>query len=151
MVENEPKSILIMHMTSQIPNNMQTNQKNITIGTWNLCLGLRNKKDYVSKIINENKLDIVCLQETDIEPNYPIDILSFKGWWFGFLSFFAHQGLPLQKKSWWRRDSIPQPSNLRLTTQTTGPRCPAPFFILTIPKLYLQFPQTFDFNNLQRP
>ena len=36
----------------------------------------------MSKIINEQKLDIVCLQETDIEPNYPLDILSFKGYEF---------------------------------------------------------------------
>ena len=54
---------------------MQTNQNNtmntkqttnITLGTWNLCLGLRNKKDYVSKMINEHKVDIMCLQEIDI-------------------------------------------------------------------------------------
>ena len=56
--------------------NMCKKPKNITIATWNLCLGLRNKKDYVSKIINEHKLDIVCLQETDIESNYPLNILS---------------------------------------------------------------------------
>ena len=60
------------------------NIKNIKIATWNLCLGLKNKKDYVSKVINEQKLDIVCLQETDIETSYPINILTFKG--YNFLS-----------------------------------------------------------------
>ena len=55
---------------------------NITLGTWNLCLGLRNKKDYVSKMINEHKVDIMCLQEIDIEANYPHNILSFKGYNF---------------------------------------------------------------------
>ena len=67
-----------MQPTTDITMNLKT--KNITIATWNLCLGLRNKKDYVSKIINEHKLDIVCLQETEIEPNYPLKILSFKGY-----------------------------------------------------------------------
>ena len=56
--------------------------KNITIGTWNLCLGLKNKKDYVSKIIKQHKVDIMCLQETDLELNYPRNILSFKGYDF---------------------------------------------------------------------
>ena len=41
-------------------------------------LGLKNKKDYVSKIISEHKLDIVCLQETEIEQSYPLNILSIK-------------------------------------------------------------------------
>ena len=50
------------------------------ICTWNLCLGLKNKKDYVSKIIKQHKLDIICLQETDVELNYPQNILSFKGY-----------------------------------------------------------------------
>ena len=59
---------------------MNFKTKNIKTATWNLCLGLSNKKDYVSKIINEHKLDIVCLQETDIKLNYPINILSFKGY-----------------------------------------------------------------------
>ena len=54
----------------------------IKIATWNLCLGLKNKKDYVSKILNEHKIDIVCLQETEIEQSYPIDILSIKGYEF---------------------------------------------------------------------
>ena len=48
--------------------------------TWNLCLGLRNKKDYVSKIITKHQIDITCLQETDIEPDYPQNILAFKGY-----------------------------------------------------------------------
>ena len=67
-------------MQSKSTHNMNFKTKNIKIATWNLCLGLSNKKDYVSKIINEHKLDIVCLQETDIQLNYPINILSFKGY-----------------------------------------------------------------------
>ena len=56
------------------------NKQNLKIGTWNLCLGLRNKKDCVSKMIREHNIDLLCLQETDIEPNYPHSILSFKGY-----------------------------------------------------------------------
>ena len=69
-------------MQIQNTNNKNTKTKNLKIATWNLCLGLRNKRDYVSKMINEHKLDIVCLQETDIEQNYPLNILSFKGYDF---------------------------------------------------------------------
>ena len=69
-------------MNSQIPKKKLSN--NITIGTWNLCLGLRNKKDYVSKTLRQHKIDIICLQETDIEPNYPLNILSCNG--YDFLS-----------------------------------------------------------------
>ena len=43
------------------------------IATWNLCLGLFHKKDYVRSIIQENNIDILTLQETElsqeIEPN----------------------------------------------------------------------------------
>ena len=73
-----------MHVQSQTTMNTQhtnTNKsKNITIGSWNLCLGLRNKKDYVSKMIKENKIDIICSQENDIKPDYPLNILSFRGY-----------------------------------------------------------------------
>ena len=33
-------------------------------------------------MINEHKVDIMCLQEIDIEANYPHNILSFKGYNF---------------------------------------------------------------------
>ena len=43
------------------------------IATWNLCLGLFHKKDYVRSILQENNIDILTLQETElsqeIEPN----------------------------------------------------------------------------------
>ena len=55
---------------------------NINIGTLNLCLGLKNKKDEVKRLLSTNKLDILCLQETELESNYPTDILAFKGYAF---------------------------------------------------------------------
>ena len=66
----------------QAPQSKIMKQRSLKIGTWNLCLGLKNKKDYVSKITKQHKIDILCLQETDIEPSYPLNILSFKGYDF---------------------------------------------------------------------
>ena len=50
------------------------------IGTLNLCLGLKNKKDEVKRLIAENKIEILCLQETELESDYPTNILSFRGY-----------------------------------------------------------------------
>ena len=52
----------------------------ITIGTWNLCLGLPNKKDIVIDILDLNKVDICCLQETEIPNGFPENILSCGGY-----------------------------------------------------------------------
>ena len=41
----------------------------IKIATLNLCLGLPNKKNDVKKLIVENNIDILCMQETEIDPN----------------------------------------------------------------------------------
>ena len=38
------------------------------------------EKDYVSKTIRDLNLDIVCLQEIDLEVNYPTNILTFQGY-----------------------------------------------------------------------
>ena len=53
-----------------------------TIGSLNLCLGLRSKKETVKKLIVDNKIDILCLQETEIPVNYTINLLTFKGYAF---------------------------------------------------------------------
>ena len=50
----------------------------VKIATWNVCLGLKNKKTYVSNTIEDNKIDICCIQECEIEKNYPSQILTFK-------------------------------------------------------------------------
>ena len=42
-------------------------ESKIKIATWNLCLGLTNKKDYVLQIITVNKIDICCMQEIDVK------------------------------------------------------------------------------------
>ena len=35
--------------------------------TWNACLGISNKIDLIINMINENKIDILCLQEVEID------------------------------------------------------------------------------------
>ena len=50
----------------------------VKLSTWNICLGLKNKKDLVIETLRREKIDICCLQEVDIEANYPKEILSSK-------------------------------------------------------------------------
>ena len=50
------------------------------IGTWNVCLGLINKKDIVTGILDLNKVDICCLQETEIPNGFPENNLNCGGY-----------------------------------------------------------------------
>ena len=52
----------------------------IKLATWNLCLGLINKKMYVTEMMKLNRIDVCCLQEIDIKPSYNHEILSWKGY-----------------------------------------------------------------------
>jgi hypothetical protein len=54
----------------------------IKIGTLNLCLGLTNKKDLVKKLIIDEKLDLLCLQETEMEINIDHNLMSFGGFFY---------------------------------------------------------------------
>ena len=38
----------------------------IKISTLNLCLGLKNKKLLVKKLLEENDIDVLCMQETEV-------------------------------------------------------------------------------------
>ena len=49
---------------------------NLRIGTWNLCLGLPNKKEMITEYLKSKNINICCLQETDVPMNYPEDILN---------------------------------------------------------------------------
>ena len=53
-------------------------QTSVKVATWNLCLGLPNKKDIVLNEIELNRIDVCCMQETEIDTNYPTNILSSK-------------------------------------------------------------------------
>jgi exonuclease III len=52
----------------------------IKIGTLNLCLGLPNKKEIVKNINKDEKIDILCLQETEIETNTDHNLMSLPGY-----------------------------------------------------------------------
>ena len=52
----------------------------IKIGSLNLCLGLPNKKDLVKKLILDNEIDILCLQETELDVNLDHGLMSFKNY-----------------------------------------------------------------------
>ena len=48
------------------------------IASWNLCLGLKKKKEYVLNTLRQENIDICLLQEVDIPRDYPTNILSSK-------------------------------------------------------------------------
>ena len=50
----------------------------IKVATWNLCLGLKNKKDTVYETLREEKIDICMLQEIEIKKDYSASLLSSK-------------------------------------------------------------------------
>ena len=52
----------------------------LKIATWNLCLGLFHKKDYVRTILHEHELDVLTLQETEILQETDIANLNIKGY-----------------------------------------------------------------------
>ena len=41
---------------------------NLKLASLNLCLGLRKKKDDIANIVRENKINILCMQEIELEP-----------------------------------------------------------------------------------
>ena len=49
------------------------------IATLNLCLGLPNKKNLVKEMFITEKIDILCLQETEVEINLDHNLLNFPG------------------------------------------------------------------------
>ena len=52
----------------------------LKIATWNLCLGLFHKKDYVRTLLYENNIDILTLQETELSPELQLENLQIKGY-----------------------------------------------------------------------
>ena len=50
----------------------------VKIATWNLCLGLINKKEIVLDELCKNNIDICCLQETEIAKDYDLSFLNSK-------------------------------------------------------------------------
>ena len=58
---------------------LPTTKMSYNIATLNLCLGLPNKKNLVKEIIINEKIDILCLQETELRINFDHNLLSFPG------------------------------------------------------------------------
>ena len=50
----------------------------VKIATWNLCLGLANKKEYVVSTIKKEEIDICMMQETEIKRDYDRKLLTDK-------------------------------------------------------------------------
>ena len=52
----------------------------LKIATWNLCLGIFHKKDYVRHILEENQIDVISLQETEISKDTDLENLKIRGY-----------------------------------------------------------------------
>ena len=52
----------------------------IRISTWNLCLGLKNKKQYIYDTLAENRIEICAVQEVEIKKDYPEHLLSSRNY-----------------------------------------------------------------------
>ena len=50
----------------------------IKVATWNICLGLKNKKDYVYEKLIQEKIDICALQEVEVDKTCPHSLLTSK-------------------------------------------------------------------------
>ena len=48
----------------------------LVIGSWNLCLGLANKKDLVINQLKNQNIAICGLQETEIQKDFPENVLN---------------------------------------------------------------------------
>ena len=49
----------------------------LKVASWNVCLGLSNKKDFVEYEIKKEKIDICCLQECEVPVNLDEKMLTF--------------------------------------------------------------------------
>ena len=50
----------------------------LKVASWNVCLGLTNKKDYIAHKIKKEKIDICCLQECEVPIGLDEKMLTFK-------------------------------------------------------------------------
>ena len=48
----------------------------LKIATLNWCLGIKNNKELVGQLLLDNQIDVLCMQEIEIEKNYPSGILN---------------------------------------------------------------------------
>ena len=62
-------------MTQKKDQMMEVKSK-LTIATWNVCLGIANKKDMITDCLKNKNIDVCCLQETEIPMNFPEEVLN---------------------------------------------------------------------------
>ena len=55
-------------------------QDSTKIATWNICLGLKRKKDYISEVIRREEIDICCIQECELQKDFDERHLTFKNY-----------------------------------------------------------------------
>ena len=55
---------------------MIKNNNKLSIATWNVCLGIANKKDTVTETLNHEGIKVCCIQETEIEQGFPDEVLN---------------------------------------------------------------------------
>ena len=84
-VESEHLLDQTMWMLRPSPNQRKVSVKlnpmlNFKIGTWNLCLGLPNKKDIVTDYLKMNNVSLCCLQETEVQADFSDAVLN-TGWY----------------------------------------------------------------------
>lgn len=48
----------------------------LRICTWNVCLGLKYKLDYVKELLTKNSIDILCIQEAEIKTDDNVSALE---------------------------------------------------------------------------
>ena len=54
-------------------------KKQLKIGTWNLCIGLAMKMNYVKTVLTQNDIDILFLQEIEILDKFDLGLLNITG------------------------------------------------------------------------
>ena len=73
--------------------------------TLNLCLGLKNKKLLVKRLLVENKIDVLCMQETEIMKDIDQNVIKklftehpifYSNWEQGTFGIFGHWSPPDQ-------------------------------------------------------
>ena len=54
--------------------------KLMIISTLNLCLGLKHKMLEIEQLLIENKIDVLCLQEMEVEIFFDSNLLAINGY-----------------------------------------------------------------------
>ena len=70
------------HLNKIKMNNKHNEKQELKIATLNLCLGLKNKRLEVERLLMDINIKILCLQEVEVENNLDSKLLSLKDYQF---------------------------------------------------------------------